>query len=319
MKVELGFNENCAPKASLGIAALEFEHPSRAPRTCKSFDCAPGVLAAILTYTPTVDIRVRQYLRIVQFPEWLHRGIVAIQHAISYAMDTESIPLRSQIQLDFDALSNILGLYSHLQSSTTPSDATIVFIHFSALGKPSRLPLREMRKRRTPIFIGFGRTIPKNPKFAVLFRSGGLITFSPAVLCEEPLRILDIISKYKDYRWESKVVQAYTRGTFAFEWILDAIVAGDLEMTFGLLHRRAPVYTCDTDLILRRCLDDYAESKPWLEVAISKDMLLRQRSVGISAQFRRYVILDIEQATRAEDEFEWLSCKEFVDSLGMGM
>ncbi len=107
---------------------------------------------------------------------------------------------------------------------------------------------------------------------------------------------LDIVLRYQ---------HTAIRGTFAFEWILDAVVAGDLEMTFGLLHRRAPVYTCDTDLILRRCLDDYAESKQWLampEAAISKDMLLRQRSVSISAQFRRYVVLDIEQATRVEDE-----------------
>ncbi len=252
MTDDLGLNEWGVPTTPLAVAVVEFGHPSRAPRARKSISRPPSVLAAILTHIPTVDIRARQYLRIVQFPEWLHRGIVAIQHALFYAMDTENVPLRSQLQRDFDALLNILPIYSHLQPSTNASDATIVFMHFSALGKPSRLPLREMRKRRTPIFIGFGRTISKNPKFAVLFRSGkssslkiladtmlrwdsgGLITFSPAVLCEEPLRILDIIARvremgrgwrvyvptyilgaafvqYKDYRWESKVVQAYTR------------------------------------------------------------------------------------------------------------
>ncbi|KAF9048238.1 hypothetical protein BDZ89DRAFT_1154716 [Hymenopellis radicata] len=349
MKDSLGLEGHNELNATLGGAMLDFGKPVRSPGTQQ-----PIHHVSSATCASKADVRLWNNIGVLGFPDWLHRGLNAIERPVFFMMDAERA-LRRRMQREFGTLSKILGMYPKIQLATSPSpakQATIIFIHFSALGKPSGLPLMQLRKRTTHLFIGFGSPPSRelrSPKFAVIFRSGGLITFTPAALCQDPVRVFDILLRLQDrqpgwrvyvptyilgaafakhYQSSQNVLEAFKSGNFVFEFVLISIVESSLELTSGLLRRRSPTYTCDKDVVLQRCMDDYAvfqqQVVPELvNITISKDVLSRQRAIDISATFRRYIVLDAVQTFKCttgrkeelRNELEWLTCREFVESL----
>jgi hypothetical protein len=164
-------------------------------------------------------------LRILDFPQWLHRFIIPERtYCVWFAPvdgTQEDYGMKIKGKTDTQALVTILTR-TKARNVGYKADVRVVFVHIGALRTLYRLPAYCERKFRRPEiqFILYGKhaTVPKNRwgireiyiqgafhhlssriVLSIITLTGGVVTFTPNAILNDPYGIIKLIRKIYDH------------------------------------------------------------------------------------------------------------------------
>ncbi|KAK0505945.1 hypothetical protein EDD18DRAFT_1121334 [Armillaria luteobubalina] len=198
-------------------------------------------------------------LRALEYPPWLH-DLVSNRprdYCVWYDDDNDKQNMRGK-QMPFDLkggnletywLATILEQYKG-KNKGYKADVEIIFVHVGALKTLHKVGALVERRAKRPdiLFVTFGthqRVHPERWGFRRIYPVGGIMTFTPKALVEDPLGIHQRVSQISENsNWEAYIMpavlgmavhmhykdgdalDAFDKGEFLYDYLLTAIDEG---------------------------------------------------------------------------------------------
>ncbi|KAK0473231.1 hypothetical protein IW261DRAFT_1505036 [Armillaria novae-zelandiae] len=203
------------------------------------------------------NAQLQHALRTLRYPPWLHDLLSSCPRDYCVWYDDDKQTMRGK-QMPFDLkggnletywLATILEQYKGVNKGYK-ADVEVIFVHIGAVKILHKVgALVERRAKRPDIhFVTFGthqRVRPERWGFRRIYPVGGIMTFTPKALVEDPLGIHQRVSQISENNnWEAYIMpavlgmavhmhyknrdalEAFDKGDFLYDYLLTAIDEG---------------------------------------------------------------------------------------------
>ncbi|KAK0465307.1 uncharacterized protein EV420DRAFT_951890 [Desarmillaria tabescens] len=205
------------------------------------------------------NAELQHALRILKYPPWLHDFLSRRprDYCVWYEDDKQDVRGKHKPfdlkggNLETYWLAAILAQYGGVNKGYK-ADVEVIFVHIGAVKTLHKLMALVERRAKRPdiLFVTFGthqRVHPERWEFRRIYPIGGIMTFTPKALVEDPLGIHHRVSQISENNnWEAYIMpaalgmaahlhykngnalEAFDKGQFLYDFLLTAIDEGKI-------------------------------------------------------------------------------------------